>query len=247
MGKRRWAICMGAGFPEGMALCRCRVSGASFFLRETLFSGDTAVADGKRIRRENLCCPRPPPACSRMTPAPKSFLVRCRCAADVAVRAGQAGERIACPGCGGPLDVPRLRDLELLPAAAAPAPVARPWNAAHGCVVAGIAVAAVATLAAAGVPVFGGRSLPPVVPDAVIRDVVMSADDADVYRAWRAVRRSGVNRLATDDEMRRQFFARSSGNLSAILWGIAAAGAALATGGGVLLVRGLRSAEGPPS
>lgn len=128
--------------------------------------------------------------------------------------------------------------------AAPPASAPRSWNAAQGCVLAGVAVAALAALAAAGTPLLGKRSLAPIVPNDVIRATVLSADDADLYVAWRALRRSGVNRLATDDEVRRQLFARSAGSLAAILWGIAAAGAAVAVVGGVMLVRSSPRPEG---
>lgn len=246
MGKRQRAICMTVGFLEGTALCRWQVPAASFFLPETRFFGDWLVADGKRIRRENICCQRLPSARSSMSRAPRRFLVRCRCSADVAVTAGQAGEQISCPACGNPIAVPRLRDLEqflvAVPSAAAP----RPWNAAHGCVLAGVAVAALAALAAASTPLFGGRSLTPIVPDDVIRATVIAADDADVYPAWRALCRSGVSRLATDDEVRRQLFTRSTGSLAGIFWGIAAVGAALAAVGGVMLVRSAPRLESRP-
>lgn len=134
--------------------------------------------------------------------------------------------------------MPRLRDLERLPAAGSPAAVARRWDAARGCVLAGVAVAVLAALAAVNVRLIGGRWLPPAAPADVIRATVVGAADADVHQAWRALRRAGVSRMATDDEVRRQLVARSTGGLAAILWGVAAAGGALAAAGGIGLVRG---------
>lgn len=238
LGKGRQADCIGGAFLEGTALCRCQVRKASFFLPETRFFGDAAAANGKRIRREKFCCRRPPFAHSRMSPVPRSFLVRCPCSADVAVRAGQAGERITCPACGNGLALPRLRDLEKLPTAGPSAPVVRRWDAARGCVLAGTALAVLAGLAAANTGLVGGRALPPAAPADLVRATVVSAADTDVYQAWRAVRRAGVGRLATDDEVRRQLLARSTGALSVVLWTIAAGGVVLAIGGGIGLVRG---------
>jgi hypothetical protein len=181
-----------------------------------------------------------------MPPAPRSFLVHCSCSTAVAVRAGQAGERISGPSCGAQIAVPRLRDLEQLPVAEPSASAPRRWDAARGYVLAGIALATLAALAAASTPLLGGWFLAPIVPDAVIRAAINGAADADVYVAWRAVRRVGVNRAVTHDEARRILFTQLAGSLTAVFWGVAAIGAGLAAVGGVMLARNAARPESRP-
>lgn len=111
---------------------------------------------------------------------------------------------------------------------------------------AGIALAALAALAAASTPLLGDRFLAPIVPEGVIRAAIDGAPDADIYVAWRAVRRVGVHRPVTHDEARRILFTQLAGTLTTVFWGVATIGAVLAAVGGVMLARGAARPESRP-
>jgi hypothetical protein len=61
------------------------------------------------------------------------YLLTCGCGQKLAIEPGQAGERIACPKCAAPLDVPPLRKLRHLPPASVEAVKSRfTWGARQG-------------------------------------------------------------------------------------------------------------------
>lgn len=162
-----------------------------------------------------------------------TYLLPCGCGATVEVGPGNAGGVAACRRCGGQVAVPRLGELARLPRAAAAAPAARPWTAAHACVLGGgltaaLALAAAAYLAAAPEPPFD---------EDTIRQGVAAAGDADVYRAWQALARSGVDRPSSPDEERIQKMAAAGRAVAAVLAVVAAAAASIAAGGWVALSR----------
>lgn len=169
----------------------------------------------------------------------KTYLLTCGCSAAVTVGPGQAGGNVTCPQCGASLAVPRLGELARLPSAApAEAASAASWTAAHGCVLGGVLVALLAVAAAA----YLGTAPRPLVEDAMIRAGVAAASTSDIYQAWQALARSGVSRQTMADEERIQQVARSARAVAAVLWTVAAVGAAVAIGGGVALARGRKPA-----
>lgn len=158
-----------------------------------------------------------------------AYLLSCGCGATVEVGPGNAGGSAACPRCGAELAVPRLGELARLPTAAAAAPAARPWTAAHACLLGGGIVAALALAAAAYLAVVPE----PPFDEATIRRSVAAAGDADVYRAWQALSRSGVARPSSPDEERLVKMAEAGRAVAAVLAAVAAAAAAIAVGGWV--------------
>ncbi len=83
----------------------------------------------------------------------------------------------------------------------------------------------------------------PPIEAAMIRAGVAAATNADIYKAWRALARSGVSRPTMPDEERIVQVARSAQAAATVLWGVAALGAAVAIGGGVAVRRGQRGAS----
>lgn len=162
-----------------------------------------------------------------------TYLLSCACGATVAVGPGNAGGVAACPRCNAQVAVPRLGELARLPTAAAAAPAARPWTAAHACVLGGgltaaLALAAAAYLAAAPQPPFD---------EDTIRRSVAAAGDLDIYLAWQALSRSGVARPSTPDEERVLKMADAGRAVATVLAVTAAAAAVIAAGGWVALSR----------
>lgn len=159
--------------------------------------------------------------------------------------AGQAGGRIACPACGAGIDVPRLRDLEQCEVAAVTHGERRAgWDALRGLLFAGVAIALVATVAAANVARIGG-SMFPQPPDAnVIRAAVRAAPIVDVHAAWQSIAVSGVRRPPTEEEIRIGQFARTAAGIAAVLWGVAGLGVVLAATGAAMLASRGRPAGG---
>lgn len=169
-----------------------------------------------------------------MSPADRQFAVPCECSAGVPVTAGQAGGRVACPACGRGVDVPRLRDLVpdtghsatvAMPRSAAPA-----WNAGRGLAVAGTALALLAAITAAVLPV-GSRLFPQPVSEAAIRAAVEAAPLGDVLAAWRSMAATGVRRPPMQEEQRLQQFTAMCERVSRLLWAVAAAGTCVAVAG----------------
>ena len=165
-----------------------------------------------------------------------TYLLSCDCGATAEVGPGQAGGQAACPRCGARLSVPRLGELARLPVATARPPAARPWTAAHACLLGGGCIAAVALAAAAYL-----RSSPAAVfePD-TIRRAVAATREADAYKAWQALRRSGVARPSSPAEERAAQVARAGHGVGAVLLAVSAAAAAVAAGGAVALARSRR-------
>lgn len=164
----------------------------------------------------------------------KRYLLTCGCSAAVTVGPGQAGDAVSCPRCGAALPVPRLGELARLPTAAPAEGVpAAAWTVAHGCVLGGI----LAAVLAVGAAVYLGMAPRPVINDAMIRAGVAAASTSDIYKAWQALARSGVSRPTMADEERIQQVARSARAVATVLWMVAAAGAAVAIGGGIALAQ----------
>lgn len=171
-----------------------------------------------------------------MVIAERSYLVPCTCSARVAVTAGQAGGRIACPACGASIDVPRLRDLGQYQAAAATSGRHHSvWDASRGLLFAGAAIALVAAVAAASVARIGGGMFPQPPTDDMIRVAVRAAPIVDVHTAWQSIAVSGVQRPPTEDEIRIGQFARTALGISRVLWVVAGVGAAVAGYGAAML------------
>jgi hypothetical protein len=177
-----------------------------------------------------------------MSPAAKRYRVPCQCSAEVAVGPGQAGDRVVCPACGGAIDVPRLRDLEAFAVAVSPT-ASRGWRACHGWLLLAATVAATAGAAAA---VLGAGGMPAAfrLPDAeAIRAAVDSADAATIYKAWQAMRFSGVDRGALAEELRLQRSAGVAAGLSRMLWAIATLAGLVAAATAILCLAGDRDRE----
>jgi hypothetical protein len=105
--------------------------------------------------------------------------------------------------------------------------VARPWTAAHACLLGGAAVAALAGAAA----FFFGAAPASVMDESTIRQAVAEAQTRDVFQAWLSLSRSGVARPALPEEERLQRIAQSSGQIALALKAVAAIGALVAAAG----------------
>jgi hypothetical protein len=174
------------------------------------------------------------------TRSTKTYLLTCGCSATVNVGPGQAGGTVICPSCSATLSVPRLGELSRLPPAPRATGVAAgSWTTAHGCILGG---SLAALLAGAAALYLGVSPRPPVEP-AMIRAGVAAASTSDIYKAWKALARSGVARPTMPDEERIVQVARSAQAAATVLWGVAALGAAVAIGGGLTVGRGKRGAS----
>ena len=174
------------------------------------------------------------------TRSTKTYLLTCGCSATVNVGPGQAGGTVSCPNCNATLSVPRLGELSRLPPAPiAPGVAAGSWTTAHGCILGGSLVALLAGAAA----LYLGMAPRPPVDAAMIRAGAAAASNADIYKAWNILARSGVSRPTMPDEERIMQVARSAQAAATVLWGVAALGAAAAIGGGVAVARGGRGAS----
>jgi hypothetical protein len=168
----------------------------------------------------------PPPS------QPSLYRLPCRGTALVPIVPGQAGGRLACPACGAEIDVPRLRDLAPY-AVADPQPATARWRSCQAWLLVASAVAATAVASALVVPRLVAP--PRIVPDsAAIRAAVNSVDGATIYKAWQAMRVSGIDRGTLPEELRIQQAAGSTRRIAVLLWtvatlaGVAAAVAAVA-------------------
>lgn len=169
-----------------------------------------------------------------MPSADRQFIVPCECSAGVPVTAGQAGGRAVCSACGRSVDVPRLRELVRAAESSAAAGAIRSapaWNVARGLAVAGAAVAVVAALAALAIVPVGSRFFPQPAAPEVIRAAAKAAPIGEVLAAWKSMATTGVQRPPTVEEQRLQQFTATGSRIEALLWAIAAAGAALAVTG----------------
>lgn len=179
-----------------------------------------------------------------MTATSSRYRVVCRCGHEATVGPGQAGGSVTCERCGDAIAVPRLRDLQAsVVIESAPA---RRWHAAQGWALGGLSVAFLAGLAAWLLP--PQLAPPPALPDeAVIRAAIESTDAATAYKAWQAMRSSGVDRGTLPGEMRIRRAAGAAGRIATVLWTVAAAGAIAAAAAGVGWLLGERRATGPRS
>jgi len=186
-----------------------------------------------RLFRDRL----PPCPMLLAMPAPaRLFRVPCRCSATVTIGPGQAGSQVPCPGCGSPIDVPRLRELATFAVPAGPAS-GPGWRPGEAWLLMGSLLALVAGLAAAIVGSFDGGASQWLPGDEVIREVIESADVATIYAAWQAMRTAGVDRGAIPAEARVQRSAGSTARVAGLLWALAAAGGVAAAGGGIACLR----------
>ncbi len=158
-----------------------------------------------------------------MNVSAKRYRVACGCGTETVVGSGQAGGQTTCSRCGAAIAVPRLRDLQRSTEESATDSVRR-WRSAHGWLLVGSVVAAIAAFAAVLVPRWLERGPQQLPDEAMIRAAVESVDAATVYRAWQAIRTSGVDRGALPEESRLQESAVAAGRIAAVCWTIAAAG-----------------------
>lgn len=171
------------------------------------------------------------------------FRVACQCAAGVEVGPGQAGGRVTCPACGRELEVPRLRELATF-AVTDGAPGRRRWRPCQAWFLLGTAVALTAATAAGLVG--GGWFVQPARlpgPDA-IRAAIEATDAVTVYRAWEAMRSSGIDRGALPEEARLKRAAGIAGRIAGLLWAIAGLGGITAVGAGIGWLAGGRTPGG---
>jgi hypothetical protein len=146
------------------------------------------------------------------------------------------------PACGGAIDVPRLRDLEAFAVAVHPT-ASRGWRACHGWLLLAAAVAATAA-AAAWLLGSGGIAAASRLPNAdAIRAAVDAADAATIYKAWQAMRFSGVDRGALPEELRLQRLAGVALGISRMLWAIATLAGLVAAATAILCLAGDRGRE----
>lgn len=220
--------------------------GGQFFLADRSDFGHFLPPDGKRNRPGNLCRWPDGWALSRldrhfaflaaaMPGATKIFRVPCHCSATVPVGLGQAGTSVTCPACGEIINVPRLRELAAFEQVDALAPK-RVWRAGHAWLFVGGVMAVVGAAAAGLLSRFDGGASQRLPDEAVIRTAIDSADVVTVYKAWLAVKRSGVDRGAIADEVSVQRLVRSIGGVAMLLWVAAAVGAVIAVAGGIASV-----------
>jgi hypothetical protein len=164
----------------------------------------------------------------------------------VAVKAGQAGERVICDACGRGVDVPRFRDLAKLDVALDVVTASPAWDPSRGLLFAGGTLAIVAALAAVSVPTIGASFIARP-PDAdVIRTAVRASNAVDVHAAWRAIATGGVHRPPTSEEVRVLQFNRSARSVSAVLWAAAGIATAVAVAGGLLVATRRRPPAASP-
>lgn len=170
-----------------------------------------------------------------MPSAERKFAVRCPCSAVVGVTTGQAGTRVICPGCGVPVDVPRLRDLLEAPSPPPARNAHRPgWDTARGLTFAGLAVAVLASIGAAGVVPLAGMLVgrPPSAEQ--VRRSVAAAPISMVHAAATELAQSGLNRVPSPVELRLVRSTRAARGVSRALWGVAAVAALTAAAGFML-------------
>jgi len=121
----------------------------------------------------------------------------------------------------------------------------RVWRARHAWLFVGCVVAVAGAIAAGLLSRFDGGASQRLPDQAVIRAAIDSADVGTVYKAWLAVKRSGVDRGAIADEVFVQRAARSVGGVAMLLWGVAAVGALIAAAGGIASLQRQADGGGP--
>jgi hypothetical protein len=168
------------------------------------------------------------------------------CGRDTPVTIGQAGDQVACGGCGTVIDVPRLGDLTRLPRAAGEPGRRRPqarWTPAHAWLWTGLVIAGLSSAAA----VVMRSPSRPAIDEAVIRTAVRAGSIVDVHQAWKGFYRHGVGRPPTAEEQTAVRRAQARGAIVRVLLLAALAGAVLTAGGAVALALSQRgsSDDGP--
>ena len=121
----------------------------------------------------------------------------------------------------------------------------RVWRARHAWLFVGCVAAVAGAIAASLLSRFDGGASQRLPDQAVIRAAIDSADVGTVYKAWLAVKRSGVDRGAIADEVFVQRAARSVGGVAMLLWGVAAVGALIAAAGGIASLQRQADGGGP--
>lgn len=167
-----------------------------------------------------------------MPRATRMFRVPCRCSAVATVGLGQAGSPMTCSACGATMEIPRLRELAAFEVSER-SPEKRVWRASDAWLFMGAVVAAVAGLFAGLLSRLDGGASQRLPDERVIRAAVESADAATLHQAWLALKRSGVNRGAVQDEMLVNQRVDSYNRLSLLLWCVAAIGVLAAGAGGI--------------
>jgi hypothetical protein len=168
------------------------------------------------------------------------YRIPCSCSAAAVVGAGQAGGVVSCPGCGGSLPVPRLRDLGPY-AEAGPAPAGPRSRRGRGLLLTGLAIVVGSAATALAVERYAAAVVERLPDEPTIRTGVGQADTKTIYEVWKMMRQAGVNRGPLPDEIHAQRTAVSTERIARLLWITAAGGAALALVG---LGRGLLSGSG---
>jgi len=156
------------------------------------------------------------------------------CGSETPVTTGQAGDQIACHGCGNALAVPRLGDLARLPRAAGESGQPRQrsrWTPAHAWLWAGLVIAGLSSAAAL---VLQSPAKPAIDEDG-IRTAFRAGSIVDVHQAWNGFYRYGVARPPTAQEQTVLQRARAQGAIARVIWLAALAGAGVAAGGALAL------------
>jgi hypothetical protein len=165
------------------------------------------------------------------------------CGLQIAVTAGQAGDRVTCGGCGTDVAVPRLGDLARLPRSDAMPATSRPrssWTAGHACLWSGLVIAGLSSVAALALQSPPG----PAVDEDRIRTAFRAGSIVDVYQIWQGLERVGVARPPTDAEQDVLLRTRARGGIARVVWLAAAAGGVLAAVGATAMAARRRGTAG---
>lgn len=112
----------------------------------------------------------------------KTYLLPCGCGREIAVTPADAGGEAPCPGCGGTVPVPKLRDLGKL-REAVPVVTKRSshWTAGHTAILVGLLLAATSGLLA---QVFRAQTPPPSVDVHDIERQMQATSYVNAYGNW---------------------------------------------------------------
>ena len=133
--------------------------------------------------------------------------------------------------------MPRLGALRHLQPAVHERTAAGRWTVSHACGLAGLALAAIAGLAAIWLRSSNGLAF----DESAIRTAIAATPIAEVHRAWPLFDRGGIARPPSPEEQKRLRMARSTAAIERTLWLAALAGVTLAVGGGLLIAAAGRS------
>jgi hypothetical protein len=140
--------------------------------------------------------------------------------------------------------VPRLRELAALEHADG-VPLKPTWRACHAVLFVGCMTAVVGAVVAGLLSRFDGGASQRLPDEAMIRTAIDAADVVPIYKAWLAVKESGVDRGAVPEEIFVQHVARSVGGVAMLIWMVAGVGAMAAIAGGLACLRPQRGTGGP--